>query len=334
MWTLPSDRETSLYYDGERAGGTPVSLELHGNKLLIKDGSGESWRELDAAEVRAPVGSAPWTIAFTDGSYVSTAERGIAEQLRASSAGSGFVARLEARWHWAAAAIVVTIVAMWGLLTFGLPVAAKSVAFALPPAVSDTISAQSLELMDELLFEPSQLDAEERARIEALFADIIATDADYGAYRLVFRSSNIGPNAFAIPGGVVLMTDELVELAEKDSELIAVLAHEVGHLSGRHSLRMVLQNSIGAVLIATLTGDLTNVTAVSAAIPTVLLQAKYSRDFEREADQFAFDYMRGAGLPTDALSEFLLRLERSTGSDGAPDWFSTHPASSSRRDTE
>ena len=113
---------------------------------------------------------------------------------------------------------------MWGLLTFGLPAAAKTIAFALPPNVSDTIRTESLELMDELLFEPSTLAAEDRARVETMFADIVASDPEYQQYELVFRSSNIGPNAFAIPGGIVLITDELIHLAAKDAEITAVLA--------------------------------------------------------------------------------------------------------------
>ena len=334
VWTLLSDEEESYFFDGQHAGGSSVTVELRGNELVIRDGGSEHWKDLDDADVRSPVGSGPWTIAFADGSSVTTSGSEVARQLGAAQSGSNFVRRLEAKWHWALVAIVATIAAMWGLLTFGLPAAAKAIAFALPPNVSDTIRTESLELMDELLFEPSTLAAEDRARVETMFADIVASDPEYQQYELAFRSSNIGPNAFAIPGGIVLITDELIHLAAKDAEITAVLAHEVGHLSGRHSLRMVLQNSLGAVLLATVTGDLTSITAVSAAIPTVLLQAKYSRDFEREADQFAFDYLRSAGLPTDALAELLMRIEDDAGGQGMPEWFSTHPASSSRRASE
>jgi Zn-dependent protease with chaperone function len=132
------------------------------------------------------------------------------------------------------------------------------------------------------------------------------------------------------------MTDELVELAESDAELMAVLAHEVGHLYGRHSLRILLQNSVSALFIAGLTGDVSNITALSAAIPTVLMQAKYSRDFERDADSFAFDYLEFRGVSTDALSDLLLRLEDSE-SEGGSDlaaWLSSHPPSEDRRDGE
>ena len=137
-----------------------------------------------------------------------------------------------------------------------------------------------------------------------------------------------------MPGGIVVMTDELVELAESDAEIMAVLAHEVGHLYGRHSLRILLQNSLSALLIAGLTGDISNITALSAAVPTVLMQAKYSRDFEREADDFAFEYLEGRSVSTNALSDLLLRLEQSDSDDGGgiPGWLSSHPPSRERKD--
>ena len=129
------------------------------------------------------------------------------------------------------------------------------------------------------------------------------------------------------------MTDGMVHIAESDDELMAVLAHEVGHLSERHGLRTILQNSSSAVLIAGLTGDLTNITALSATVPTFLMQAKYSRDFEREADDFAFDYLESQGIETDVLSALLLRIESEFGDNGElPDatWMSTHPRSEDR----
>ena len=157
-----------------------------------------------------------------------------------------------------------------------------------------------MELLDQLMFEPSKLPEERQQHIQQLFADIQSMDVEYANFTLEFRAAEkIGANAFAIPGGLIVMTDEMTELASNDDEIIAVLAHEVGHLVQRHSLRIILQNSVSAVFIAALTGDLTNVTALSATIPTVLMQAKYSRDFEQEADEFSFNYLERKGINTD-----------------------------------
>jgi len=332
VWTLPSSDANARLYGGQRAGGTDVRLELHGEDLLIRDGDQETWHKLGTVGVREPVGRGPWSLSLPDAGSISTSDPAVIDALMAARDGVDLLTALEARWHWAAIALAVTIAVLWGLLTFGLPAAAKRIAYALPPAAYESMSSESLDIMDRLLFEPTLLPMDRQAEIETLFVDITASEA--ARYQLVFRSSDIGPNAFAIPGGVVLLTDELVELAQSDAELAAVLAHEVGHLSAHHSFRTLLQNSIGAVLIATITGDLTNITALSAAVPTVLLQAKYSRDFEREADRYAFDYLDSKGLPTDALSDLLKRMEDRYGGDDLPEWLSTHPTSQSRRLSE
>ena len=101
----------------------------------------------------------------------------------------------------------------------------------------------------------------------------------------------------------------------------------------RHGLRIILQDSLSALFIASLTGDLTNVTALSATVPTALMQAKYSRDFEREADAYAFGFLADHGMDTEVLAKLLQRVERESGAataDSLSQWFSSHPRSEER----
>lgn len=216
-----------------------------------------------------------------------------------------------------------------------MPAGAKQIAFSIPPELDRTLGDESIRVLDRLLFEESSLEEEEQQRVTLLFDEITQESPTYSSYRLLFRSSEtIGANAFAAPGGVILITDEMIELVETDDELISVLAHEVGHLAQRHGLRILLQNSASAIIVAGLTGDISNVTALAATIPTVLMQAKYSRDFEREADDFAFDYLESHNLDSDALSELLIRLEEQAlvevDEHGINAWLSSHPHSEER----
>jgi Zn-dependent protease with chaperone function len=329
-------RTAAGYYDGQTAGAERVELELVGGSLKFELAGTTRWVELDAATVVEPVGTGPWIVELADGASLKITDANFGERLAVQSGSLGFVRMLEGAWHWALVSLVVAILATWAGLTYGVPALATTVAFALPDNVSAALSDEGLGVMDDVLFDQSELPAETTARVTRLFDDIKVTNPEFSPYRLEFRASRIGPNAFAVPGGIVVMTDELVELAESDAEIMAVLAHEVGHLYGRHSLRILLQNSVSALMIAGLTGDVSNITALSAAIPTILMQAKYSRDFEREADDFAFDYLETRGVSTDALSDLLLRLEPSESDDGddIPGWLSSHPPSRERVDGE
>jgi len=102
------------------------------------------------------------------------------------------------------------------------------------------------------------------------------------------------------------MLDELVELTKDDNEIIAVLAHERGHVERRHAMRMVLQSSVVGLVLAWYVGD---VSGLLATAPAIIMQAKYSRDMEREADVYAEQTLQINGLSPCLLASILDKLE-------------------------
>ena len=151
-------------------------------------------------------------------------------------------------------------------------------------------------------------------------------------YQLEFRSSDrTGANAFALPSGIIVITDALLEVAEDDRELIAVLAHEVGHVVNRHVLRRAIQGSVVTLLMGTLTGDVISVSTLAVTIPVALMEAKYSREFESEADRFAIQYLSHKNISTQYFVAILQRLDQSHNAEKrATGFLDTHPASTER----
>ena len=153
-------------------------------------------------------------------------------------------------------------------------------------------------------------------------------------------SGKIGPNAFALPGGAIVLTDGLVDLARNDAQVSAVLAHEIGHVRHRHGLRQALQAAGLAALITALAGDAVSITSLAVTLPTLLLQNGYSREFEDEADSYAFQRLREIGLSPKDFAEIIARLEefrskdagatRSNTGERNMDYLSTHPATARR----
>jgi Zn-dependent protease with chaperone function len=151
----------------------------------------------------------------------------------------------------------------------------------------------------------------------------------------------MGANAFALPDGTIVMLDELVDLTKDDNEIIAVLAHERGHVERRHALRMVLQSSVVGLALAWYVGD---VSGLLATAPAIIAQAKYSRDMEREADIYAEQTMLANGLSPCLLGTMLDKLEAAhlakfkeqhpvadaDKADAAMDYLSSHPATKER----
>ena len=318
------------FYDGESAGFVPATLTLTGTSLRYEAGGLSGSAAATDISIVPPVGKGAWIVELERGASLRFRNEEFANRLQSLRGDPNLLRRLEGAWHWALIALVVAVVSAWMLLTYGVPVAARYVAFAIPDDANRVLRDDSLRFLDRVLFKPSEVPEDTRGRIQQLFAEVTRTDAAHANYRLEFRHADIGANALAIPGGIVVITDEMIKIAESDEELLAVLAHEVGHLHHRHSFRILLQNSASALIIAGVTGDLSSLTALSATVPTVLMQTKYSRDFEREADEFAFEFLESKGISSNVLSQLLVRIEASAGGGDLPDWISTHPQSEER----
>lgn len=145
-----------------------------------------------------------------------------------------------------------------------------------------------------------------------------------------FKILNIDePNALALPGGFVYLTRGLVEVVISDDELAFVIAHEVGHVVGRHARKAISQDTIISVLASILLGGASQIVRTAADVLYTLQRLGYSRNQEREADNFALKYIKAAGYnPVGAitmLSKFSDQRLR-----GLERYFSTHPDAGER----
>jgi Zn-dependent protease with chaperone function len=234
------------------------------------------------------------------------------------------------------AALAVGLVALgsWLLVDRALPVAADEIARRIPREAEKLLGESTLQGMDRFLLHPSKLPAARQEALRAKFTALAQRAGDSTPYRLEFRESPaLGANAFALPSGVIVMLDGLVQLARRDDEILGVLAHELGHVHHRHTLRRLLESSATALVIAGLTGDIASTTSLAAAAPTLLIQTKYSRDDEREADAYAVDLLQRGQVNPRYLATMLARLEKPARRNrpGLPDFLSTHPAPEERK---
>ena len=141
-------------------------------------------------------------------------------------------------------------------------------------------------------------------------------------------------NAFAAPGGYVFITRGLLAAVNDEAELAGVLAHEIGHVTARHSAHQMSQAmlaGLGVQVGAALAGDYGNLVGSLLEVGTGLLFLKYSRDDERQADTLGVEYATKAGYDTNRMADFFTSLQRQETldggkSDGVPEWFSTHPS--------
>lgn len=151
-------------------------------------------------------------------------------------------------------------------------------------------------------------------------------------------------NAFAIPGGYVYVTRQLLALMNDESELAFVLGHEVGHVAARHSAKRQTTATIGNVLagiVGAVAGDSNfgQLLGAGAQQASQLYSLKYGRDQEYQADSLGVRYVTGAGYDPWSAPDILNQLGASTalsarlagrGEAQVPTWLSTHPSSAER----
>ena len=324
-----------LHFDGTRAVGVPVHVEGQGDEIVIADAVSAPRRlRREQINVDAPIPGVHRILRLPDGELIETSDQAAVTTLWPSHGGIERVAfALESRWWAALAGLGLTAASVWLIVAFALPLAADSAARLISAKVEHFIGEHSLATLDRIALKPSTLTANQQAELTAKFDRFVSGEPDAKGYKLAFRKVGTA-NAFALPGGIIVISDEMVRLTESDDEFLAVIAHEAGHVRGRHALRMVLQDSGLAVLMTVLAGDAVGTTILAAAVPSVLLRSRYSRQFETEADDYAFAMLKRHNQPPKAFADMLRRLqkEKPGAQDGSPivQYLSTHPATEER----
>lgn len=176
-------------------------------------------------------------------------------------------------------------------------------------------------------------DAVVEAYIDSL-GQVLAGHSDRNDIEYHFRVVDTDEvNAFALPGGFLYVNRGLIEASENESELSGVIAHEVGHVVGRHGAKMLTRQYGIAILAQIALGeDPGMVSQLVAQIAATGAMMKYSRDAEREADRFGVDEMYRAGIDPVGIETFFGKLkamhEREPSS--IENFFSTHPPTEER----
>jgi Zn-dependent protease with chaperone function len=317
-------------FDGRSAAATPVRIASADGALTVStlDGTTLHTQPLRWLRVSEAFGSAPRQIELPGGAVVEVPDgAALTGMLAAAGRRPGLVDRLEARWRSALGALVVCVGVLALAYLYGLPAAAGWVARALPVSAEERLGAGVLEILDGRFIRPTTLTEEEQRAAEQRVGEAAGLAAPAVKYRLLFRSARFGPsmNAFALPGGTVVLLDGLVRGTAGDDRLVAIVGHELGHAARRHSMQAFLESAGVGMVASLLWGDFSG---QAAAIPATLAMFDYSRDAEREADEDAVRFLRAAGRSAQPMVDALCMLqsvEHEQEPGGLPKVLSTHP---------
>ena len=255
---------------------------------------------------------------------------GLASQLQAAG-------KKKQRNRMAALGMVAAVIALvMGLVALKDPLVGVVVS-QIPPSLEVRLGDVFFSQIEgqTTLVDDDQLEAD----LRALAAPLIAELPDTGYPFELHLAEDSTSNAFAFPGGNIVVHTGLILEADRPEEVLGVLAHEIAHVTRRHSLRQIVGTVGVLVVVQTLFGDASGLIAAVAEGGTYLLTLEFSRDFERDADDTGWEYLVAAGIDPRGLITFFEKIQAEAadqlGSESLEQnlaFLSTHPSSQERID--
>ncbi|MDZ4176888.1 MAG: M48 family metallopeptidase, partial [Hydrogenophaga sp.] len=209
------------WFDGRSPRGRSVTLQVLGDELLLRTHDG-------LVEHRYPLSGVRWPerrshgqrqTGLPDGGLIQHASAAEWDAwFQASGLREGAVVGWMQSWRATFAAMAGTVVFLAAAWVWGVPWLSTTLARLVPQSLENQIGEQSLAQLDRLFLKPSQLPAAQQEALRQRFARVVETahpEGDAPAWQLAFHQSEVlGANAFALPGGSIVMTDDLVALLD------------------------------------------------------------------------------------------------------------------------
>lgn len=310
----------------ERDGEKPVQLRIEAGWLAIEFGDGAPlwWRLTELQAVRI---AGEWRVERVnkpsmEDPFLLTSDAFIAERIQAADRVPAEPEHRHGGLAWLAAFALAGVLAVYGVWTIGVPWFAGVVAGWVPVSWEERLGEQ----VGTVLAPPSQRCGS--AGLEPALESLTATlrgGMDQGKeyrYRVVVADSPVF-NAFAAPGGFIVLNRGMVEKMETEDQLAAVLAHEMAHVAQRHSTKAIFRAFAVRALLSLLIGD---VSALLVEVGGRLGDLHYSRADEDAADREGQRAMAKAGFDPLGMAEMLAApAQQEEGTLRLPAYLSSHP---------
>lgn len=313
---------SSIRYEAELDVSQSNCLSLYVNGDIF------SCQQQDV-EISAPVGNLPIRFIFpSDWMFVAERTDEVSQWLKRNSK-SGRADKLESSIIAWFIGLVVSISVLLGGYYYALPWGSEKVAKLIPSSISVSLGNKVLEAFENRWL-PSELPEKQQEVIRHRVSQHLQQlEALPYPIEILFRSSDMGANAFALPGGKVVLLDELIELAENDQQLDSIILHELGHVYHRHMMEKLVHSSLISVGVVMLFGESSGIVDNLVSIGVFIISNGHSRMAESEADEYAKQAMIQLYGSSEPMAEMFELFQKQDTVD-IPSWLSSHPESEQR----
>ena len=310
--------------------GRAVRFLPDSGELLFNDGESPARTLLRGSVRLSPsFGTPTRRVDLADGSFCELDNDPRLEALAGPKGRGGrLLAWLESTWVVVVLALALLIALAIHVYLNVLPGLARELAQHIPESWEQSIGRTVLVQLDAVELSPTDLPDEIRQPLAARVGTFLATQSSVRPrLRVHFREApRLGANAFALPSGDIVVTDALVRQVGEPDEIVAVIAHEAGHVQLRHGLQGMIKGSALALGTSLAFGDFSNV----GLLATAVLDARYSRAQEAEADRYAISALRAQRMDSCLLGRALAKIDANARDRKSDAYLSTHPSSLAR----
>lgn len=326
------DGRTAHYLDGRTATRRRVTITVTpiGLQILLPDGTGKRWPYDQIRQTQGTYAGEPVRLEFgpepAEAIVLSTPDL-LADLHKTVPAAARHLhnpSRRKMRMHWTLCAALGVILMTAGLYRWGIPGLASAATPYVPIAWEENLGRKVIEHLapaSRQCRDPDRLRKLDQV-VQALVAT--RTAAPYQITLSVVDDPAV--NAFAAPGGQVVLLRGLLERTAGPEQLAGVLAHELQHVYQRHTTKALLEQTAATVLLAAVSGDVSGGLAWGLEGARTLGSLHYTRTHETEADLEGLHMMQAARLdPIAMISFFGVMQNEQRDLAGPPDFLSTHP---------
>lgn len=271
-----------------------ILIELHRDELQIKD----------------KLGSIPREVILREQGLLSIESTPDLDTWLAGNQKPSRIAKMEASRSMVVLSLIFVPLFLFGFFKYLIPSFAVNFSEYVPDVAVRIASEHTLYTLDKTLLDKSEVDAEiQQTHKNEWQRTLQKLGLTNTGYNLNFRhSEKMGANAFALPDGTVVVTDELLALIDNDVDLLrAILLHEIGHVERKHSMRLIAETLATSLAIDYFFGDLGGMIEVFAGLSNTIVQNQFSQKLEWEADDFAIQQLSVLGLKPES---FALAMEK------------------------
>lgn len=321
-----------FYFNGQDSRKLEVTLSLQDNTLEVKAPNLDTIKLYQKSQFKVPppLGSVARVIEFSDGARFESFDYSSFDLMFPQQKHQSFIYNMENSLVYATVACAIGLMILLLTHFYLIPWSANTLARRTPKPVLSILQNSTLKTISlTWRMNPSDIDAKTYPEVHAKALKLTERFPDLDLQVQMISSGPMAklPNAFALPAGKILITESLIKLMSAD-EIYAILLHEAGHVHHRHSLKALIK-STGLYAVLSLAFGVTDF----GSLTLTLINAAYSRDDERQADDFSAKQLVESSMNPMLLADGLTKIQKKQHSKDLEKMvgiLSTHPMTDER----